>query len=326
MTGPPIRKVLVIKLAALGDVVQAFACLPRIRAAHPEAEITVLTTPVYGDLFALSPDVDRVETDGRPKRLSDTLAMLRRVRAGRYDRIYDLQTSTRSSAYFYGLWPNPPAWSGVAPGCALPHANPQRDRMHTLERQADQLKHAGIWPDAPTAPGTAPPPDLSFLMDAAPAAFAPDRFGLTSPFALLIPGASAHRPGKRWPAERYGQLAQTLSAAGMTSAVVGAPAEAPLAAEIQAACPSAVDLTGKTGLAALAVLGAQAAITVGNDTGPTHLVAATGTPTLALFSEESDPALCAPRGRRVDLLRENRLDALSLDRVAATARAMLSTP
>jgi len=308
-------RILIIKLAALGDVVQAFAVLPRIRAAHPDAEITVLTTPLYAGLFALSPDVDRVETDGRPKGVAATVAMLRRLRRTGYERVYDLQTSSRSSAYFYGLWPGPPQWSGIAPGASHPHANPARDRMHTLERQADQLKYAGIWPDAPIAPGSAPPPDLSFLLADTSPERSPAHSGLSAPYALLIPGASPQHPGKRWPAERFAGLAGRLVEQGLNVAVVGGPAERDLAKSIVETVPGVVDLAGRTDFAQLASLGARAALAVGNDTGPTHLIAATGAPTLALFSHDSNPALCAPRGRTVQVLRAERLGELSLESV-----------
>ena len=319
-------RILIIKLAALGDMVQAFAAMARIRAAHPGAEITLLTTPPFADLARASPYVDRVETDGRAGSLGATRAMLLRLRRAGYDRVYDLQTSTRSSAYFYALLPHPPEWSGIAPGASHPHANPGRSAMHTLERQADQLQFAGVWPDAPTAPGTAPAPDLSFMLtDTAPER-QPEYFGLAQPYALLIPGASAHRPGKRWPVERYGALAAALTARGLSVAAVGGPAEAPLAEAILAEAPAALNLTGRTDFAQLAVLGAKAALVVGNDTGPTHLLAAAAAPTLALFSGESDPALCAPRGRRVEVLRADRLADLSLDTVLQSAVRLLAAP
>jgi ADP-heptose:LPS heptosyltransferase len=210
MSGP--ERILVIKLAALGDVVQAFPPFAHIRASHPGAHITLLTTPPYASLAAASPYFDAIQTDGRPKRLLETVAMLRRLRRARYDRVYDLQTSTRSSSYFFALWPNPPQWSGIAPLASHPHRNPHRDRMHTLERQAEQLKDAGLWPDAPLERGTAPAPDLSFMLDDEAPDRRPEHFGLRAPYALLVPGASAHRPGKRWPAERYAALAAALTA------------------------------------------------------------------------------------------------------------------
>ena len=319
-------RILVIKLAALGDMVQAFAPLARIRAAHPEAEITLLTTPPYAALAAASPYVDRVESDGRSGKLADTLAMLWRLRRARYDRVYDLQTSSRSSAYFYALWPRPPEWSGIAWAASHPHANPKRDFMHTLERQADQLGFAGIWPDAPIAPGTAPPPDLSWMLADPSPERQPAHFGLGERFALLIPGASAHRPGKRWPATRYGELAAWLVQRGLDVGVIGGALEAEAARTILAAAPSARDLTTRTDFTQIAALGARAALAVGNDTGPTHLVAAAGAPTLVLFSAESDPALCAPRGRLTQILQSPRLDDLSAAAVETAAETLLNVP
>jgi ADP-heptose:LPS heptosyltransferase len=310
-----VKRILVIKLAALGDLVQAIGPMRKIREAHPEAEITLLTTPPYASLAAATGLFDRIETDGRPKRLRDTLPMLRRLRRAGYDRVYDLQTSGRSSFYFHALRPDPPEWSGIAWGASHPHRNPGRDRMHTLERQAEQLKDAGAWPDAPTAAGTAPAPDFSFMLQDTAPERRPEHFGLAAPYALLVPGASAHRPGKRWPAGYYAELARRLAAKGMQGGVIGGPAEAGLGREIAAASDHVRDLTGRTDYAQIAGLGARAALAVGNDTGPTHLIAAAGAPTLVLFSGESDPALCAPRGRKVEVLRQERLADLSVDRV-----------
>ncbi len=308
-------RILVIKLAALGDVVQAFPAFAHIRTAHPQAEITLLTTPPYAPLVAASAYFDRIETDGRPGELGGTLAMLRRLRAAHYDRVYDLQTSTRSSAYFYALWPNPPEWSGISPGCSHPHRNSRRDFMHTLERQTEQLKDAGVWGDAPVERGASPAPDLSFMLADPSPERQPEHFGLSMPYALLVPGASAHRPAKRWPARCYGELARRLAARGLEAAVIGGLAEAEIGRTISAIAPGVKDLTGHTDYAQIAGLGARAALAVGNDTGPTHLIAAAGAPTLALFSAESDPALCAPRGPRVELLSEVRLADLSVERV-----------
>ncbi len=307
--------VLVIKLAALGDFVQATGPMRRIRAAHPQATITLLTTAPYAALGGALGLFDAVWDDGRPASLRGLAALARRLRAGRFDRVYDLQTSDRSSAYRLLFWPRFPQWSGVAPGASHPHRNPARDAMHTLERQADQLKDAGVWPDAPTAPGSAPSPDLSGLAD--PAVLA--RLGVPAEIALLVPGASPQRPGKRWPRAAYAALARRLADAGLVPVVVGGRAEAEDGAAVAAAEPRALDLTGRTDFADLAALGAAARVVVGNDTGPVHLLAAAGAPTLALFGPDSDPALCAPRGARVEVMRADPLAALDVEAVARRA-------
>jgi len=229
-----------------------------------------------------------------------------------------LQTSDRSSGYFRlmrGFCPwgrRDVEWSGIAAGCSHPHANPDRDRMHTVERQAEQLRMAGI--------AAVPPPDLSWL--------AADVSGLApgGRFVLLAPGGAAHRPGKRWPAENYGALARRLLAAGVTPVLLGTRAEEAEIAAVTAAAPGAVSLMGRTGFAEIASLGRAAMAAVGNDTGPMHLLAAAGCPCLVLYAKDSDPALCAQRGPRVEILRREALSALAVEDVWAELAKMADFP
>jgi len=318
-----VEKILVIKLSALGDFVLALAAMKKIREAHRKAHISLLTTPPFEGLAKASPYFNAVFTDGRPETFGQWMALRNRLRAAAYDRVYDLQTSGHSNRIFHLLRPNPPPWSGVALGCSLPHKNPLRDSMHTLERQADQLMYAGIWPDAPTAPGTAPPPDLSWVWKNDPSERRVPGAVQQRPYVMFVPGGSAHRPEKWWPVENYAELARILYARGYDIVVIGGVQETPLSHAIQRVVPRARDLTGRTDFARIAVLGAKAALVVGNDTGPLHLAAASGAPTIVLFSSASDPALTAPRGH-VSILQSDRLADLPVAKVAQAAAALLS--
>jgi ADP-heptose:LPS heptosyltransferase len=315
------EKILVIKLSALGDFVLALAAMKRIRQAHPKARIELLTTPPFEALAKASPYFNTVYTDGRPEGFAQWMALRRRLREAGYARVYDLQTSAHSNRIFQLLRPNPPPWSGIAFGCSLPHRNPLRNKMHTLERQADQLMYAGAWPDAPTSAGEAPGPDLSWLKDGdarpVPGAVKP------RPYVMFVPGGSAHRPEKRWPVEKYGELARILYGRGFDIVVIGGLQETALAQAIQRQVPRARDLTGRTDFARIAIMGAKAALAVGNDTGPLHLAAAGGAPTVVLFSQASDPALSAPRGR-VAVLQAPKLSELPVAKVAQAAISLLS--
>jgi ADP-heptose:LPS heptosyltransferase len=175
--------------------------------------------------------------------------------------------------------------------------------MHTIERQAEQLALAGIGHVAPT--------DVSWLTADV------DRFALPAPYVLLSPGASQGHAEKRWPAERYAALARDLAARGVTPVILGTATEADAAATILAACPAARSLIGQTSLADIAALARGAAGAVGNDTGPMHLIAAAGCPTVVLFGPASDPALAAPRGPAVTVIRRPDLAALDPTEVAA---------
>ncbi|HEX9647044.1 MAG TPA: glycosyltransferase family 9 protein [Alphaproteobacteria bacterium] len=303
------ERILVIKLGAMGDWVLATGPFAAIRAHHRDAEITLLTLPEFAGWGGRCGWFDRVWTDDRPGwlRPGAWLALGRRLARAGFARVYDLQTSDRSSLCFR-LWPRPrPEWSGIARGCSHPHANPRRDLMHTVERQAEQLAMAGI--------AQVPPPSLDWLDG--------DLAGLDVPAraALLVPGGSAHRPGKRWPADSYAALARGLGARGVTPLLIGAGPEAEVLARIAAAAPGARDLGGRLGLDQLAALARRAEVAVGNDTGPMHVIATAGCPSVVLFSGDSDPALCAPRGPRVRVLRRQPLAELGVAEVAEVALA-----
>jgi ADP-heptose:LPS heptosyltransferase len=300
-------RILVIKLGALGDFVQAMGPAAAIRAHHADAEITLLTTAPFAELARNAPYFDAVWIDDRPPLLAPRalMALRQRLRGAAFSRVYDLQTSDRSSFYFRLMGPGRrPEWCGIARGASHPHDNPARDIMHTLDRQADQLHRVGI--------ADVKPPDLSW------AAADIARFALPESFVVLVPGGAAHRPEKRWPLERYAALAAAIASSGAVPVVIGGAAEAALGRAIVARCPAARDLTGQTTYGEIVGLGRRARRAVGNDTGPMHLLVAAGCPATVLYSAASDPALTAPRGRDVVVLRRPALAALAVEEVAAT--------
>lgn len=301
MDKPPI---LVIKLGALGDFVQALGPMKAIRDHHPDAHITLLTTKPLLELAAACDLVDEIWLDDRPRfyQIGKWLALRARLQAGHFEKVYDLQTSDRSSAYF-SLFPanQKPEWSGIAKGCSHPHANPGRDLMHTQDRQREQLAMAGI--------------DQVAAADLKDIKADLSQFQLPTRFGLLVPGGAPHRPAKRWPAERYAELAADLNRQGITPVVLGSAPEKKLAEKIVSAVPEAIDLVQKTSLPQICALAAKAEIAIGNDTGPMHIAAAAGCPSVVLFSNESDPKLCAPKGDKTAILIRNDLADLALDAV-----------
>jgi ADP-heptose:LPS heptosyltransferase len=294
--------ILIIKLGAFGNVVLSLNAFAAIRAYHPGARVTLLTTAPFADWLRQAPWFDEVLVDTRPDPWDlPGLYRLRRmlIRPG-FSRVYDLQTSGRSSHYFR-LFPRAarPEWSGIAPGCSHPDRDPNRDNMHDIERQIGQLHQAGI--------SNAPRADLSWCRGDI------GRFGLPRDFVVLAPGSAPHRPGKRWPASHYQALAQALRDQGLTPVVVGSANEVPIARNI----PAAVGLTGQTSFCDLADLGRAARFAVGNDTGPMHLLATAGCPAVVLFSRDSDPARCKPVGPDVRVLRRPDLASLEVASVMA---------
>jgi len=285
-----------------------------IRRRHAAAHITLLTSQSLASLAHRSGWFDKVEIDSRPRWFhpGGWVGLRRRLRAGRFDRVYDLQSQDRTALYFRLFWPGRrPEWSGTARGASHRHTDPNRRHMHALDIHAAQLRLAGIV--------EIPPPDLSWLDTEGSGAEGPGAFDLPARFALLVPGAAPHRPAKRWPAERYAELAVRLAAKDITPVVIGADSERDLAAAITAQCPEARDLTGKTSLLDLGGLARRAELAIGNDTGPMHLVAMTGCRSVVLFSADSKPERSAPRGDKVAILQRPDLKNLTTDEVIAAA-------
>lgn len=312
----PTDPILVIRLGALGDIVLSLGPMAAIRQHHPKARITLLTTRPYVAWLTQSPYFDDVWIDDRPPwwRPDRLLALRRRLIGGGFARVYDLQTSGRSSRYLK-FWPRhaAPEWSGIAAGASHPDSNPDRGITHTIDRQREQLRLAGI-PDTPLT-------DLSWMN---PTDLA--RFNLPERYALLVPGGSAHRPEKRWPVANYAKLARLLSSGGITPVIIGGADERGLASAILTTCPTARDLTTATSFEDLVTLARSALLAAGNDTGPMHLIAAAGTPGVVLFSQHSNPDLCAPRQPRMTILRRDDLASLTVDEVFEPLEDYLVSP
>lgn len=180
--------------------------------------------------------------------------------------------------------------------------------------------HAARWLAAPLAAWgidgqEAPPPLRATAAEAAAADHATGVLGRG--FLALHPGSGSAR--KNWPRERFVEVAERL-ASGRPFAVVEGPAEPGVAASFG---PRAVPLAGL----APRVLGAclaRAALLVGNDSGVSHLAAAWGVPTVAVFGP-TDPAVWGPDGASVRTLRsgDGRLAGVTVDEVVSCAARAL---
>jgi ADP-heptose:LPS heptosyltransferase len=147
-----------------------------------------------------------------------------------------------------------------------------------------------------------------------------DGLGLPEKFVMIIPGCAPQHPHKRWPSANYAELAHQLAEQCIATVAVGTGVDLAAIGEIQAAAPSLVNLTGKTDIGQLAEVARRAHGVVGNDTGPIHIAAITGAPTLVLMSGKTDPARMTPHGPDVGWLRRETLADLSPREVMESIR------
>lgn len=307
------QRILVIKHGAFGDVIQADGVLRDIRAHHKEAEIVMLTTPAFRQIFERSPHVDRVLLDPRAPRWR--LDLMRKLKAmlvaEKFDMVYDLQNTPRTAFYFRWFLPNT-KWSGTAKGCSHPHKAINPKSIPAIERMVGQLQDAGV----PVV--HARTPDVSWMADDVSTLL--QEAGVTGKYIMLIPGCSARHPHKRWP--HYEALARQLISEGHTIVTGPGPDEIPDAYSF----PGAV-IKGPQGFIkwfGLAGLLKGASFVVGNDTGPSHLASHLGVPGFALFGPHTT-------AERTSILRSNfsaievpDLAALPLERVLGEIKAQLA--
>ncbi len=319
MTG---ERILVIATTGLERFVPALGAMAALRAHHHGATVILLTTAVIAVFAAASPyfnDVWVDETAGS-RDMRRWLALRRRLREQPFDRVYDFDASDHSKSVFWLMYGrrgffarNTLPWSGAIPGTALARTHPDHAAMHLVDGWTAQLRTAGVHGVLRT--------DVSWVARQVRSFTMPFRMDESFVLFSIDPG-----PGAPWPAENYADLARLMDQEGKRPVLVGfAPAAATVAA-IAMRCPTAVDLSGKISVSDLIFLTWAATAAVGADNGIMHLTGAAGCPTVVLFDRASDPALVAPRGDVVTILRREQLADIPVSEVAASLRRGRSTP
>ena len=306
------ERILVIRLGALGDLVLCFQAFHEIRCAHPGARIALLTMPAYAEFARQMPWFDEVIVDERAPWFDAGrgLDLVRRVRAFAPTRVYDLQGKLRQSILYILLGGGRACeWSGAAPFCSHPRLWPPDPAMHFTDFLAAQMRAANV-PQQES-------PDLGWMDADLGEIKLPERF------VVVIPSCASGRDYKRWPVRYFAELAQRLHREGIASIAIGTRADHGLAVTMRGFAPHLIDMTGRTSLPQLATLMRRSIAVIGNDTGPTHLAAALGIPTLALLSERVNPVWSAPKGSHAAFVQGSPMSMLGVDKVSLALMPLL---
>jgi ADP-heptose:LPS heptosyltransferase len=191
------------------------------------------------------------------------------------------------------LRPWPPKWSGPIAGASHAYVDPERAQLHPLVRYEAQLARAGLGEGAPLLP------ELGWLRQVLrdPPRLKPDFFGIRDRYVLLLPRGSDVEPSRRWPEEKYLELAKRCADFGVTPVILGGPEERPIGAAIGKAEPRAKNLVTRPDLFQCVGLAERCSFAVGDDVELMHVAAAAGAPCLVFQSSVSASPLGAPRSR-----------------------------
>lgn len=283
-----VPRVLVIQLGAPAAFVKALGAAAAIRAHHLGAPITLLTTDATSALAQQCPHFDVVEADGRPTDPAAVASLVTRIRAAKYDIVYDLEGSARAGRYFQGLRPWPPQWSGPVAGARF--ASPLEDvaALHPHDRYARQLAIAGVPFKEPLHA------DLCWLRRVLrdPPRLQPDFYGVRSAYVLLAPRGDE----TGWPAQKYGQLGRNLVRQGLTPVIVGGAGARIVGSEAVKTEPLAKNLVARLDPIQTIALAERAAFVVGDDLEVIDIAAAAGARCLVFLPEGADLDRLLPRG------------------------------
>lgn len=290
-----VSSILVIRLYFIGDVLLSTPVLEALGRRFPEASLAVVVKRRALDILRGNPFVDEVIVyDAVPRYHSPvwTLRLARELRSRRFSVSVDLTGDRRSS--WMVLAADPAFRVGVnrvGMGYLLDRRTPYRAEGHVVDHLLSTVEPLGAH-----SPDPSPRMYLSEEERSAAAALLTEVFdGGARPTVALGPGAN--RPGRRWPAERFGAVAAwMMERFGVGSLVLGSAADAELAATVaRTSGGAAVSLAGRTDIRLAAAVAEASSLFVGNDSGPMHIAAAVGTPVVGLFGP-SNPERFSPRG------------------------------
>jgi ADP-heptose:LPS heptosyltransferase len=326
---PDVRRIAVLRANALGDFIVALPALESIRAAYPDAELVLIGAPWHKEVLAgRAGPVDRVlvapacpgirdPVPAEPAPADRLPEFLEEAGGENFDVALQLHGGGRNSNPLVAR-----LGARVTAGLRTTDAEPLDRNLPYHYYQPEVFRYLEVV-ELVGAPAVTYRPRLALRAADVQEA---DRVAPVGHArrAVIHPGATD--PRRRWPADRFAALAQTLAAQGLDVVVTGTSAESALVCEVcERGGPGVRPLVGALTLGGLAALLARATVVVSNDTGPLHLAAAGGAPTIVLFSKASDPALSAPRGR-VAILRAENLADLPVAQVAQAANSLAPAP
>lgn len=312
------RRILLIKLSAVGDVVHTIPLLNKLRRRYPSARIDWLLRPQIAELVRHHPAISNVLLFARQEwttlrrtgwpALRNVGGLIGEMRAARYELAIDMQGQLRTALFTLASGapmrigfdrPRPevwraserklPAqayrhgWKGAREGSWIAYTHPIRIR--TLDAHAvDRYLRVGAMLGCDDGPA-----DFSFVVPDASVASACGLLAAhgvsdearRSALVVLAPGTMWET--KHWRSEEFAGVARHFLAQGRPVALIGSTGDRRACAEIATTAPGCIDLSGRTTLTELAAIVRMAALCITNDSGPMHLAVALERPVVSVF-------------------------------------------
>ena len=283
-------KILVIKIAAIGDFLMATPALRALKHAPVVTSVTLLAGASIAAAVQNNPHLDKIVyiddatifKGGFWAKLREVLKISWRLRREKFDVGFNFHRDWRFNIIL--LLANCKRRIGFANGRGrflLNETVPVEGVRHTIFRYCDLVRRIGVFCMDFTMEFKLPPGAVEAAAKKFTAAAG------SGVRVVLVPGGAANvkqeMASRRWDGANFAVLAGLLLQAGHAVALLGSGGDVAIAAAIKALQPAVVDLTGRTSLAEAAALMKGSRLVISNDSGLMHVAAAVGVPLIAIF-------------------------------------------
>ncbi|HEX2912066.1 MAG TPA: glycosyltransferase family 9 protein [Chloroflexia bacterium] len=314
-TWKEVRRILVMRLDNIGDVVMIGPALRALKEALPQAHLTLMVSPAGSQIAPLLPWVDEIQVhratwqDASGNLALDPareLALVEKLREGRYDAAIIFTSFSQS--------PYPPAYACYLAGIPVrlgqskefggsilsQWVKPLPDGRHQVDRNLHLLEMAGF-EEAGRHLELRIPEEVQAQADHI---LIENGLDPLSPFVVVAPGASC--AARRYEPQRYAEVVRLLAERyGLAQVILGSERERELCEPILAAAPAdkVLSLVGQTSVVEMTAINRRSALVIANDSGPMHLADAFLRPMVILFSGTEIEEQWRPRFAPARLLR-----------------------
>jgi ADP-heptose:LPS heptosyltransferase len=296
-------KILLIKHGSLGDIISSTAVIRDIRSHHKNAEIYILTNQKYKFFFEESNLINKVLIDNR-KGIFSIFYIIKKLLKLKLILIIDLQNSQRTAFYCFiiRIFSNVEI-SGTSIFATKRYIN-QNDKMSSvIDGLSNQIECIGI--------KTSRKPYLDWLDNKS---FNFDDLD-GKKFFIINPGCSIGNREKRWPAENYALICSYLISKNILPIVIGSQEDSEAINIIMNIEKGILNLFGKSPLDVIFQLSKKAIGAISNDTGPAHLIAASGCKLHLILSNFSNIDRVIPQGSNITFSQKNNIKSITIEEI-----------
>ena len=297
------KKILILKHGSLGDIISSTSVINDIKKHFTRDQVYILTSDKYKDFFYELNFFDNIIIDNR-EGISKTIDVIKKIISLKIDLIIDLQNSKRTSVYAFILRIfSKTKINGTGGFSTHRYKYDKMNMPSVIDGLSNQIEVLGI--------ATLRKPYLNWLIK--------KKFDFNKinnqNFFLINPGCSKKNFKKKWPAVNYAKICTYLSSKNILPIIIGAKDDKDEIEEILSLEKNVLNLFNKSPLSIIFQLSQKAIGAISNDTGPAHLIAASGCPIHLILSDFSNTKTVIPQGTNVSFIRKKDIKNILVEEV-----------